>query len=92
MAVHINGVSPVSSWALDYFQKVLNKVEVGHEVRVACHVQGRCAVARYSVDVGAVFNKLFCRMSWFTWFKNVARSCQNGQAVERRGVTLAFFS
>jgi hypothetical protein len=22
---------------------------------------------RYSVDVGAVFNKLFCRMSWFTW-------------------------
>jgi hypothetical protein len=44
------------------FQEVLNKVEVGHVDEAACMMQGRSAVwDRYSVDVGAVFNKLFCK-------------------------------
>jgi hypothetical protein len=43
------------------FQQLLNKVEVGHDVRRACHVQGCFALwDRYSVDVGTVFNELSC--------------------------------
>ena len=60
-------------WVRTLFQQELDKVEVGHVARVACIVQvghvarvacivqGRGAVwDHYSVDVGAVFNKLFC--------------------------------
>jgi hypothetical protein len=42
------------------FQEELTKVEVGHVAPVACTVQGRSTVwDQFSVDVGAVFNKLF---------------------------------
>jgi hypothetical protein len=48
-------------WIGTFSQQELNKVEVGHGVRIACLVQGRSVLwGRYSVDVGAVFNKLFC--------------------------------
>jgi hypothetical protein len=48
-------------WVRTCFQKELNKVEVGHVVPGARVVQGRLTVwDRDSVDVGAVFNKLFC--------------------------------
>jgi hypothetical protein len=50
-----------------FFQEELNKIEVGLEAQIACTVQGRHAGESYSVDVGAVFDKLFARMSWFTW-------------------------
>jgi hypothetical protein len=44
-----------------FLKEIFNKVEVCHSARVACPVHGRFALwARYSVDVGAVFNKLFC--------------------------------
>jgi hypothetical protein len=47
-------------WIGTFFQEELNKVEVGHIVPGACNVQGRFALLdRYSIDVGAVFNKLF---------------------------------
>jgi hypothetical protein len=48
-------------WIGAFFQEELNKVEVGHVAPVACIMQGRSAVwDRYSVDVGAAFDKLFC--------------------------------
>jgi hypothetical protein len=49
-------------WVGTCFQEELNKVEVGHVARVACMMQWRSALwDRYSVEVGAVFNKLFCK-------------------------------
>jgi hypothetical protein len=47
-------------WVCTFFQQELNKREVGHVVSGAYIVQGRSTHARYSVDVVAVFNELFC--------------------------------
>jgi hypothetical protein len=49
------------------------------------HVQGRFAPeSRYSVDVGAVFNKLFCKDELVHMGRIVERICQIGQHVESK--------
>jgi hypothetical protein len=62
--VCINGVSPSIVWGIwigTFFQKELNQVEIGHDARGACNVQRYADVwDRDSVDIGDVFDKLFC--------------------------------
>jgi hypothetical protein len=62
-------------WVRTCFQEELNKVEVDHVHPVACLVQGRLTLRkRYSVDVCAVFKKLFREdVSWVEEFKGSAR-------------------
>jgi hypothetical protein len=74
-----------SIWIGTLFQEILNKIKVGHIARAAaCIVQGRSALYRYSsVDVGAVYNKLFRKDELVHMGRIVERICQISQMVEQ---------
>jgi hypothetical protein len=71
-------------WVGTFFQEELHEVEVGYVSPGACTVQGSFAVwDRYSVDVGAVFNELFCKDELIFMGGVVAGIRQIGQYVEQ---------
>jgi hypothetical protein len=86
MHASLSGLKSFTTTVAAYIQ-----YEVGHVAPAACNVQERLTV-RYSVDIGAVFDELFCKDELVFMGRIFARMCPTGQILERHLTSLQLFS